>query len=89
MHNAHPVMQQALVAIAPASPLTKYHQALAAMNWQFEFSDDHQQWATGNNMLSRLHKLQRELDPTGEIWLSYPGAHGHGAPQPRVAEVML
>lgn len=89
MHNAHPVMQQALAAIAPASPLTQYHQALAAFDWQFEHSDEHAVWARGHNALSRLHKLQRELDPTGEIWLSYPGAHGHGAPQPRVAEVVL
>lgn len=86
MNNVHPVFQQALASMAPASPLTEYHKALAAFDWQFEFSDEHAVWARGVNSLARLHRMQRELDPTGEIWNSYPGAHFHGAPRPMVVE---
>lgn len=70
-----------------ADALAEYRAALANMDWQFEFTEDHRRWATGTNDLARLHKMQRELDPTGEIWLATPGARGHGAPRPRVLEV--
>lgn len=88
MNNVHPILQQALAGVAPTSPLTEYHKALSAFDWQFEFADDHQRWASGNNSLSRLHRMQREIDADGAIWMSYPGAHKHGAPQPRVCEVV-
>ena len=68
--------------------LQAYKALLESMNWQFEFSDEHAVWARGSNALARLHRMQRELDPSGEIWMSYPGAHKHGAPQPRVCEVV-
>lgn len=84
MNNVHPILQQGLAGIAPPSPLTEYHKALASMDWQFEHSDEHAVWARGSNALARLHRMQRDLDPTGEIWMSYPGARGHGAPLPRV-----
>jgi hypothetical protein len=69
------------------SELTQYRAALAAMDWQFEFSDEHARWAAGTNALARLHRLQRELDPSGDIWMQTPGAHGHGAPSPNIAQV--
>lgn len=68
------------------SPLAAYRAALAKFDWQYDFCDDQQRWADGNNALARLRAMQREVDPTGEIWMSYPGAHGHGAPAPRIQE---
>lgn len=67
--------------------MAQYRAALAAMDWQFEHTDEHRRWVNGTNALARLHRMQREVDPTGEIWLSYPGAHTHLAPQPRILEV--
>lgn len=67
--------------------MAQYRAALAAMDWQFEHTDEHRRWANGTNALARLHRMQREVDPTGEVWLSYPGAQTHLAPQPRILEV--
>jgi hypothetical protein len=47
--------------------------------------DDHRRWAAGVNALARLRKMQQQLDRDGSIWLSYPGAHTHGAPAPLIA----
>jgi len=85
MQAAHPIFQQALAPFAPPSLLTKYHQALQAFDWQFEFSDDHDVWARGTNALARLRRMQREVDPDGSIWRSYPQSRQHGAPQPVLA----
>lgn len=67
--------------------IAAYHAALAKFDWDFDTRDDHQRWAEGHNALARLRKMQAEVDPTGEIWMSYPGARGHGAPAPRIQEV--
>jgi hypothetical protein len=84
MTNVHPLIQAAIAPMAPASALTEYHAALKSFDWNYDFSDDQQRWANGSNALARLRKMQAELDTTGEIWMSYPGAQGHGAPAPRV-----
>lgn len=86
MTNVHPLLQAAIAPLAPASPLTEYHAALKAFDWNYDFADSHERWAKGNNALARLRAMQREVDPTGEIWMSHPGAQGHGAPAPRVQE---
>lgn len=88
MNNINPIMQAAVAPFAPPSPLNAYHAALSKFDWDFDARDDHSRWAEGHNALARLRKMQAELDPTGEIWMSYPGACGHGAPQPRVKEVV-
>ncbi len=94
MSNLSPVMAAALAPFAPRSSevhalaseyaIGLYRKALEAFDWQFEFSDDHARWALGHNALSNLYRMQRTLDPDGSIWLSYAGAHTHGAPQPRI-----
>ena len=66
--------------------MDEYRAALARFDWQFEIADDHAAWARGTNALARLRRMQRELDPTGAIWMSYPGAQTHGAPLPIVRE---
>jgi len=86
MQNLHPAFQQALSGFAPPSPLTEYHKALSRFDWQYQFSDDPMVYARGAQSLIELHKMQMELDPTGEIWNSYPGSQGHGAPFPRITE---
>jgi hypothetical protein len=67
--------------------MVEYRAALAGMDWQFEFCDEHAKWAAGTNALARLHRMQRELDPSGDIWLSFPGALSHGAPRPHITQV--
>lgn len=87
MNNLHPIFQQALAPWAPrpaTDALGEYREALARFDWQYEFSDEHRVWAKGTNDLARLRKMQRELDPTGEIWMACAGAQKHGAPQPFV-----
>lgn len=69
-----------------AHEMKKYRDALASFDWQYDFCDDHKRWAAGNNALANLYRMQREVDPTGEIWMATPGANSHGAPRPRIAE---
>ena len=92
MDHLHPVMTQALRGFAPPQSavhqptLAEYQQALSGFDWQYQFSDDHSRWAAGTNALARLQRMQRQLDPSGEVWMQTPGAHGHGAPRPLVLE---
>ena len=68
--------------------MAQYRAALAAMDWQFEHTDEHRRWANGTNALARLHRMQREVDPTGEVWLSHPGAQTPLAPKPQILETV-
>jgi hypothetical protein len=86
MQNVNPILQQALAAFSPPSPLAEYHKALQSFDWQYAFSDDYLVFARGVNALEKLHAIQTKVDPTGEIWNSYPGSKGHGAPFPRITE---
>lgn len=45
-----------------------YRAQLAAHDWYFESSDDHQVWRKGWSEWRRLHEAQQRLDPTGVIW---------------------
>ena len=74
------------MSLTAPDPLAQYRAALAAMDWQFEHTDEHRRWAAGTNALARLHRMQRQLDPSGEIWMQTPGAHTHGAPKPCLLE---
>jgi hypothetical protein len=71
----------------PLTRLEAYGAALRRFDWQFQFSDDHTVWAAGSNALARLHKMQRQIDPDGVMWLATPGARGHGAPGPQIQRV--
>jgi hypothetical protein len=71
----------------PISKLAAYGQALKAFDWQFQFADDHRRYLAGEEALRKLHKMQRQIDPDGVMWLSTPGARGHGAPQPQIQRV--
>lgn len=92
----HPVMAAALAPFAPKSSnvhalaseyaVGLYRKALEKFNWQFEHAEEHAVWARGSNDLANLRRMQRDIDPDGSIWMSYPGAHTHGAPQPIVRE---
>ena len=46
----------------------QYRQALAAHDWYFEYSDDHQVWKAGREQYRALTAAQRELDPDHAIW---------------------
>lgn len=94
VNHLSPVMATALApfappssevhAIAPKYAIGLYRKALASFDWQYDQADTQHRWANGHNDLANLYLLQRTLDPDGSIWLSYPGAHTDGAPQPRV-----
>jgi|GEM_PF-5662626 len=71
----------------PISKLAAYGQALKAFDWQFQMADDHTRWSAGNKALAHMLKMQRQIDPDGVMWLSTPGARGHGAPQPQIQRV--
>ncbi len=83
MEHIHQILQQALAPFSPPSDLARYHNLLSRMDWQYEFSDDHSVYIRGKKMLDELRELQKQVDPDGSIWISYPGAKKHGAPQPR------
>jgi hypothetical protein len=68
---------------AAPSKLATYGAALKAMDWQYVMSDDNSRYREGEKQLRELHKMQRVIDPDGVMWLSTPGARGHGAPQPK------
>lgn len=86
--NLHPAMAAALAPFAPPASfchkLAAYHDVLSTMDWQYQFSDDHAKFKRGEQAVARAHLLQAEVDPTGEIWLSYSGSSMHGAPAPVV-----
>lgn len=91
MNNLHPAIASALVSIAPPDShchkLAAYHDLLSMMDWQYQFSDDPLIWKKGEEKVARARLLQAEVDPTGELWMSYSGSRMHGAPKPVVREV--
>ncbi len=58
-----------------------YLRALSVFDWGGDFIDDgmrHRQW---REKLAVLRDMQRECDPTGELWISMsPGSHGAPVP---------
>lgn len=88
MNDLHPAIAHALVAIAPPDSfvrkLSAYHDLLSMLDWQYQFIDDDLIFKRRQQLVDRAHLLQAEVDPTGEIWMSYPGSRLHGAPQPKV-----
>jgi hypothetical protein len=72
---------------AAPSKLATYGAALKAMDWQFVMSDDHAVFQRGEEALRKLHKMQRQIDPDGVMWMNTPGARSHGAPQPQIQRV--
>lgn len=64
--------------------MAAYRALLDRFDWQYDASEDHGKWAQGFNTLSRLRRMQQEIDPLGEVWMSYPGARGDRAPRPYV-----
>jgi hypothetical protein len=77
---------QLQAAAAPQTPEQAYRQALKNFDWWFEFSDDLEAWAKGRNNLTRLLIVQKNLDPTGAIWMEYR-PNEHAMPMPCVQEV--
>lgn len=70
------------------SEIVSYKTALASFDWTYQFSDDHRVHTKNHDTLLEMYKQQAELDPTGEIWLTYSNKHGKMAiPQPRVQNV--
>lgn len=86
--NTHPAIAAALAQLAPpqskAHILKAYHDLLSTMDWQYQFSDDQAVWRKGVEQVKKARALQAEVDPDGSIWMSYSGAHMHGAPKPVV-----
>lgn len=84
--NLHPIFAQALAGWAPQDSevrkLAAYHDLLASFDWQFNHADEHAKWEDGKKAYERLVRLQMDIDPDAEIWMSYPGASKHGAAQP-------
>jgi hypothetical protein len=90
--EVHPLPPTILAALSPfmpkesaiASARAHYIAALRNLDPQGDFIEDgrrHSQW---RESLQICRELQREVDPTGEIWLSILPA-GHGVPSPVVA----
>jgi hypothetical protein len=48
-----------------------YHKALEKQDWLHEFSDDYRAYVAGRESLKELRKLQREVDPSGFVWMAY------------------
>lgn len=56
------------VQLPDAEAVEAFRQALARMDWTYDFSDDYSVWAAGSNALRELYRMQAQVDPTGEIW---------------------
>jgi hypothetical protein len=89
--DVQPLPPPILAALSPfmpkesaiASARAHYIAALHNLDPQGDFIEDgrrHQQW---RESLQICRELQREVDPTGEIWLSIL-TPGHGVPSPVV-----
>lgn len=87
-YHMHPIFAQALYPFAPpdsqARKLADYIRLLDTMDWQYQFSDDHEVFKEGQERVDQARKLQVEVDPQGVIWMNYPQSREHGAPQPYV-----
>lgn len=46
----------------------EYVTKLLHHDWTFQYSDDHKVWQRGNEERMVLMSMQRQLDPTGEVW---------------------
>jgi hypothetical protein len=58
--------------------LKRYMRELNSFDWSFEYSDDYSAVKRGHEALAQLHKQQKQIDPTGEIWLQFmPGDCRH------------
>ncbi len=74
MNDVHPVFAGVLDAIAAAPSVLRaarmkaYIHALDWHDWGFQYSDDHKVWMRGSAERAEILKLQRELDPTFEVW---------------------
>lgn len=92
MSYLDPVIAAALVSMAPKHSichrLAAYHDTLSMLDWQYQFSDDPAVFNRGDELVARAHLLQAEVDPSGDLWRSYSGSRMHGAPQPKVVEVV-
>ena len=97
MSVLHPTMARALAPFAPpqsevhqiaandakARALEHYRAALRDLDPQGEFIEDGAQWRSWRCSLEICRALQREVDPTGEVWFEILGC-GHGVPRPDV-----
>ena len=58
--------------------MSAYIEALKAMDWQFQFSDDQVVWRQGTSDYAALRETQRRYDPGYSIWNQYaPKGHHH------------
>lgn len=71
----HPVFAGLLQAFSPRGQAdlrdiqrVTYERLLAAHDWWFEFSDDHQKYEAGKLSLAQLRMVRREVDRDGSIW---------------------
>lgn len=93
MSALHPTIARALAPFAPPArqddteakqrALAHYRAALRDLDPQGEFIEDGAQWRSWRCSLEICRALQREVDPTGEVWVSILGT-GHGVPGPEV-----
>lgn len=42
---------------------------LESFDWFFEMSADHKEYRKGRDTLHVLNKMQKQVDPTGKIWM--------------------
>jgi hypothetical protein len=71
------------IASAPATVARLQNEAyvelLKRQDWSYEFSDDHSVYCRGRDSLKTLKTIQRDADPTGEVWNQYaPAEHKLG-----------
>lgn len=95
MSALHPTIARALAPFAPpaqaeqlqadhrAAAVEHYRAALRDLDPQGEFIEDGAQWRSWRCSLAICRDLQREVDPTGAIWVEILGS-GHGVPLPEV-----
>lgn len=57
---------QASASLTPEQE--NYVRHLKSHDWYYEYSDDHSVWKRGCTERDRLRLLQKDLDPTGDIW---------------------
>jgi len=60
-----------------------YIKHLKSHDWYYDYSDDHSVWKRGVAARDRLRAMQKDLDPTGEIWNEHaPADYKMSPPKP-------
>lgn len=48
--------------------MDEYIKTLKSHDWYFHYTEDHRVWKSGQASWDRLRTMQKNIDPSGEVW---------------------